>query len=91
MICDYEDELFDIYKEVRKSAVRVTIKNMVRIDKGADPYFDTHKSKLNRVLIDTLGKTLADFYLITKVVIEDGIHVYKIDLEEKYIKIDPKG
>lgn len=90
MICDYEDELFDIYKEVRKSAVKTTIKNMVRTDKGTDPYFDTHKSKLNRALIDALGKTLADFYLITNVVIEDGIHIYKIDLEEKYIKIDPK-
>ena len=34
--------------------------------KSGDPSFDSHKSKLNKVLYETLGANLADFYLYQK-------------------------
>jgi hypothetical protein len=90
VICEYQNELYDIYKEVRKSADITTIKNLFDKKKIGDPSFTYNKAKLNQALKDLLGKQLADFYLITRVVIEDGTHIYKIGLEDKYIKIDPK-
>lgn len=90
LICDYQDELFDIYHEVRKTGVKSTIKNMFDKKKIGDPSFASNKSKLNKAIIKMLGQSLADFYIITNVIIEDGTHIYKIGLEDKYIKIDPK-
>lgn len=90
LICDHQDELYDIYREVRKSPDISSIINMFDKKKIGDPSFIYNKAKLNQALKDLLGKQLADFYLITKVVIEDGTHIYKIGLEDKYIKIDPK-
>ena len=63
---------------------------MFNKNKLGDPSFGINKAKLNKALKELLGKQLADFYLITRVVIEDGTHIYKIGLEDKYIKIDPK-
>lgn len=90
LICDHEDELYDIYKEVRYPADIMSIKNLFDKKKIGNPSFTYNKAKLNMALKDLLGKHLADFYLITKVVIEDGTHIYKIGLEDKYIRIDPK-
>lgn len=89
-VCEHQDELYKIYDEIRHPADITVIQNMFNKNKLGDPSFAINKAKLNKALKDLLGKQLADFYLITKVVIEDGSHIYKIGLEDKYIKIDPK-
>lgn len=88
LVCDHQDELFNLYKEIRKSAQKSKINSMFDSEKGGDQYFDTHKSKLNRALVEILGAKLAEFYIITKVIIKDGINIYKINLEDDYIRID---
>jgi len=90
LVSNHQDELFDIYKEIRRSADIGTITNMFSKEKFGDPSFVSNKTKLNKALTNLLGKTLADFYIVTTFVIEDGINVYKIDLDDKYIRIDPK-
>lgn len=91
LVCDHHDELFKIYKEIRKSGVEKKIKSMFEPDKGADPSFISHKSKLNKALVKILGGKLAEFYIITNVTKEDGVKIYKINIEDDYIKIDPRG
>ncbi len=91
LVCDHQDELVNIYKEIRKSGEKTKIKRMFDSEKGAEPSFDSHKSKLNRALVSILGAKLAEFYIITKVIIEDGINIYKINLEDDYIRIDPRS
>jgi hypothetical protein len=91
LVCDYQDELFNLYKEIRKSGIEEKIKRMFDSEKGADPSFDSHKSKLNKALVEILGARLAEFYIITKVIIRDGINIYKINLEDDYIRIDPRS
>jgi hypothetical protein len=90
LVCDHQDELYKIYDEIRHPADILVIQNMFNKNKLGDPSFGINKAKLNKALKELLGKQLADFYLITRVVIEDGTHIYKIGLEDKYIKIDPK-
>lgn len=89
LVCEHQNELVNIYKEIKKSAESIRIQRMFDIDKNGDPSFDIHKSKLNKFLFDTLGPNLSDFYLITKVDIKDSMNIYKINLEEGYITIDP--
>jgi hypothetical protein len=90
-ICDYQDELYEIYDQIRHPADILVIQNLFNKNKIGDPSFSINKTKLNKALKELLGKQLADFYLLTRVVIENGKRVYKIGLEDKYIKIDPKG
>ena len=54
-----------------------------------DPSFKVHKSKLNKALIALLGNKLAEYYIIDNVEFNDGYNLYKINLEEDYITIDP--
>jgi len=91
LVCDHQDELIKLYKEIRESGLEEKIKRMFDPEKGADPSFDSHKSKLNRALVRLLGAKLAEFYIITKVEIQDRRYIYKINLEEDYIRIDPKN
>jgi len=88
-VCEHQDELFNIYKEIRKSGEKERIIKMFEPEKGAEPSFDSHKSKLNRALINLLGPILAEYYIINKVVIKDSTNLYKINLEEDYINIAP--
>jgi hypothetical protein len=89
LVCDHQDELIKLYTEIRKSGVKEKIQRMFEPEKGADPSFDSHKSKLNKALVSLLGPKLAEFYIITKVEIQDRRNIYKINLDEDYIKIDP--
>jgi hypothetical protein len=91
LVCDHQDELLELYIEIRKSGERERIERMFDPVKGADPSFDPHKSKLNKALVRLLGAKLAEFYIITKVEIQDRKYIYKINLEEDYIRIDPKN
>jgi hypothetical protein len=88
-LSEYQDDLYEVYKEVRKSAEKSRIKRMVDDKKGGDPSFDSIKSKLNKDLYKKLGSNLADYYMITKVEIKDGMNIYKINLEKNYITIAP--
>lgn len=89
LVCDHQDELISLYKEIRTSGEKTKIKRMFDPEKGADPSFDSHKSKLNRALYNVLGAKLAEFYIITKVEIQDRKNIYKINLDDDYIRIDP--
>jgi hypothetical protein len=91
LVCDHQDELFDLYKEIRKSGVKERIERMFDSEKWPDPSFNSHKSKLNKALVRILGAKLAEFYIITKVIIKDSTHIYKINLEDDYIRIDPRS
>lgn len=86
LVCEHQDELFELYLEIRKSGEKEKIKNMFD---PVEPSFKVHKSKLNKVLIALLGKKLAEYYIIDNVEIKDGYNLYKINLEEDYIAIDP--
>lgn len=91
LVCDHQDELFNLYKEIRKSGVKERIERMFDSEKWPDPSFDSHKSKLNKALVKILGARLAEYYIITKFVIRDGINIYKINLDDDYIRIDPRS
>ena len=86
LISEHEDELYELYLEIRKSGLRKSIKNMFDPD---DPSFKVHKTKLNKALRALLGNRLAEYYIIDNVAIEDGYNVYIINLEEEHISIDP--
>jgi hypothetical protein len=89
LVSKHQNELFKIYKEIRQSGVEERIKRMFDSEKKADPSFDSHKSKLNKKLVKILGARLAEYYIITKVILKDDINLYKINIEEKYVKVDP--
>ncbi len=88
-LSEYRDDLYEVYKEIRISAEKSRITRMVEVKKGGDPSFDSIKSKLNKDLYKKLGPNLADYYMITKVEIKDGMNIYKINLEKNYITIAP--
>ena len=89
LISEYADDLFEVYHEIRRSAEKFRITRMFENKKSGDPSFDSLKSKLNKVLHDELGAKLAEYYIISKVEIKDGINIYKINLDENYITIAP--
>ena len=86
LVSGHEEELYKLYLEIRKSGLRKSIKNMFDT---VDPSFKVHKSKLNKALIALLGNKLAEYYIIDNVEFNDGYNLYKINLEEDYITIDP--
>jgi hypothetical protein len=81
-----EEDLYNLYKEVRQSATRETIQKMVV---GPDNNFESYRTKLNKALVNQLGPKLAEFYILDTVVISDSYNKYKINLQEKLIRIDP--
>ena len=85
-IANYSDELKSIYKEVRDNPDERVIDRMV--DKR-NSNFRTVKTRLNQELNSQLGERLAQYYLLVNVVIGDGLKLYKINLDEEYISIEP--
>lgn len=89
LVCEYQEDLYNIYKEIRDDPERMPIKRMFESVSGANPTFEIVKSRLNRALVEQLGGQLAEYYILTTLVIKDGINKYKINLEDEYIKIEP--
>jgi hypothetical protein len=89
LVYEHQEELIKLYHEIRRSGEKERIIKMFNPEKGADPSFDQHKSKLNKALIKLLGPKLAEYYIISKLEIKDSHKLYKINLEEDYIHIDP--
>lgn len=86
LICEYKDDFYEIYKEVRDNP------DFEVIDRMVDPKnstFRTVKARLNQELHNQLGPKLAQHYLLVRVEIKDSINKYKINLEEDYITIEP--
>lgn len=81
-----EEDLYNLYKEVRQSATRETIQKMVV---GPDNNFESYRTKLNKALVNQLGPKLAEFYILDTVEIRDDYNRYKINLQEELIRIDP--
>lgn len=88
-ISDYENDLYSIYKEIRRSGQKGSINQMFFPKKGSNPSFNSIKSKLNKTLLNNLTTTIADRYIIDKVVVKDGINIYKINLEKEFVSIAP--
>lgn len=90
-IGDYEEELFSIYKKIRKGADKSVIKNMCGINKrNEEPLFEQKRSKLKKYLKEQLPDPLFSHYIIRTIRQQNDINLYKIDLKSKYIEIDPK-
>jgi len=89
VVSEYENELYSIYKEIRRSGQKHSINKMFYSIKGSNPSFGSIKSKLNKTLYKNLAATLVDHYIIDKVVVKDGINIYKINLEKDFISISP--
>lgn len=85
LISGCEDNLYQIYKEVRDNPKRKTIKNLT----GDISSFEPYRSKLNKALINQLGTNLAEHYILDTVVIKDKYNRYKINLDKEYITIEP--
>lgn len=91
ILCDYEDELFTIYKKLRKSGERSVIKNLCRLSQENDKTsFSSKKSKLKTHLKEQLSDPLYTYYTIKTINRPNDINLYKIELEKKYINIDPR-
>jgi len=89
LVCEYQEDLYNIYKEIRDDPERLPIKRMFESVTGANPTFEIVRSRLNKALVEQLGAQLAEYYILTTLVIRDGINKYKINLEDEYIKIEP--
>lgn len=86
LISKCEDDLYQIYKEVRDNPDKRTITNMV---KGNISSFEPYRSKFNAALAKQLGSSLAEHYFLTSVEIKDDYNRYKINLDKNYITIEP--
>lgn len=91
LLSNHEKELFDIYKELRKGGDETVIKNMFGVSKENDvPLFEQKRSKLKKALKEQLPDPLYNHYTVKTIRQPNDINLYKIDLEKKYINIDPR-
>lgn len=86
LISKCEDDLYEIYKEIRDNPEKTTITKMV---KGANRNFEPYRTRLNQALVNQLGPKLAEYYILDCVEIKDDYNRYRINLEEEYITIEP--
>jgi hypothetical protein len=86
LIFNYEEDLYNIYKEVRDNPNKKTITKMVSIENNN---LETYRTRLNQALVNQLGPKLAEFYILDRVEIKDDYNRYKINLADGYISIDP--
>jgi hypothetical protein len=86
----YYDETLSLYLKVRKGGDKITIIRLMKYNEGYKPTFDINKSDLNKLLVKTLGATLAENYIIDKVKGENEKNLYKINLDLENIIIDSK-
>jgi hypothetical protein len=86
LISSREDELYQLYKEVKDNPNKQTIIDLVS---GKGSNFETNRTRLNKALVRQLGPELAEFYILDCVEIKDEYNRYIINLEEEYITIEP--
>jgi len=86
---EYEDHLYLIYKEIRRSGEFSTIHKLCLPYSDDESTFLKNKSELNKVLIKKIGKQESEFYVIDNVE-TDGYNIYKIKLDFDYRNIDPR-
>lgn len=86
LICDYKDDFYEIYKEVRDNPDNKSIEKLVD---GSKRNFEVNRSRLNKALYSQLGPNLAEYYILDCIEIKDNYNKYKINLEEEYITIEP--
>ena len=86
LISKCEEDLYQIYKEVRDNPNKKTITHMV---KGDISSFEPYRTKFNQALIKQLGSTLAEYYFLNSVEIKDDYNRYKINLDKDFITIEP--
>lgn len=89
LVTEYQEDLFNIYKEIRYDPDRKIIYRMFDGTRAKKPTFETVRSRLNRALVEQLGGSLAEYYILSKVIIKDSYNVFKINLEEEYVDIKP--
>lgn len=86
LIYKCEEDLYQVYKEIKDNPERKTIIKMVV---GANRNFEIYRTRLNQALFNQLGPKLAEYYILDRVEIKDDFNRYKINLEEEYITIEP--
>jgi hypothetical protein len=86
LICEYKDDFYEIYKEVRDNPDNKSIEKLVDSSKRN---FEVNRSRLNKALSKQLGPNLAEYYIIDCVEIKDDYNKYIINLKEEYITIEP--
>lgn len=86
LIFNYEEDLYNIYKEVKDNPNKRTITKMVSSEYSN---LETYRTRMNQALVNQLGPKLAEFYILDRVEIKDDYNRYKINLEDGYISIDP--
>ena len=64
LICDHQDELYNIYEEVRKSADVSSVINMFDKKKIGDPSFIYNKAKPNQALKRLIGKAACRLFTL---------------------------
>jgi hypothetical protein len=89
LVTNYQEDLYNIYQEIRFNPDRKIIVRMFDGTRAEKPTFETVRSRLNRALVEQLGGSLAEYYILSKVVIKDSFNVFKINLEEEHITIEP--
>jgi hypothetical protein len=86
LIFKWEDDLYQIYKEIRDNPDPRTITKLVN---GRDRNFEINRTRLNQSLVNQLGPNLAEYYILDRIEIKDDYNRYKINLGEEYITIEP--
>jgi len=86
LICEYKDEFYEIYKEVRDNPDNKSIEKLVD---GSKRNFEVNRSRLNKALYSQLGPNLAEYYIIDCIEIKDDYNKYIMNLKEEYITIEP--
>jgi hypothetical protein len=89
-IDSYHDEVLGLYLKLRKGGSLLTVERLMKPYSGLKPTFYSNKTDLNKLLVKTLGATLADYYIIDNIKGKNNINVYKIKLDFNHIIIDPK-
>jgi hypothetical protein len=64
-------------------------KTITKLVCGEDRNFETNRTRLNQSLVNQLGPNLAEYYILDRIEIKDEYNIYKINLEEEYITIEP--
>ena len=86
LIYKCEEDLYQIYKEIKDNPER---KSIIKMVEGANRNFEVYRTRLNQALFNQLGPKLAEYYILDRVEIKDDYNKYKINLEEEYITIEP--
>lgn len=96
-ICENEKQFAQIYKLLRQNhdeyAVRKMCCNTIKYGNKTErikPTFELYRSRIKEALSKELSKTISNFYHINLMEDQDNINIFKVNLTNNYLDIDPK-